>query len=52
MSPSSPFRFVVLEFDKDDARQSRRVRALLAGKGTSIGPARRAAAIARNLYNN
>lgn len=31
-------RFVVLEFDKEDARQSGRVRALLAGKGTPIGP--------------
>jgi tRNA(fMet)-specific endonuclease VapC len=31
-------RFVVLEFDKEDARQAGRVRALLASKGTSIGP--------------
>jgi tRNA(fMet)-specific endonuclease VapC len=31
-------RFAVLEFDKEDARQAGRIRALLAGKGTPIGP--------------
>lgn len=31
-------QFVVLEFDKEDARQAGQVRALLASKGTPIGP--------------
>ncbi len=31
-------QFVVLEFDKEDARQAGWVRAFLAGKGTPIGP--------------
>jgi len=31
-------QFAVLEFDKDDARQSGSVRALLASRGTPIGP--------------
>jgi tRNA(fMet)-specific endonuclease VapC len=31
-------QFVVLEFDKEDARQAGEVRALLASKGTPIGP--------------
>jgi len=31
-------RFVVLDFDREDARQSGQIRALLAGKGTPIGP--------------
>jgi tRNA(fMet)-specific endonuclease VapC len=31
-------RFAVLEFDKEDARQAGQVRALLARKGTPIGP--------------
>ena len=31
-------QFVVLEFDKEDARQSGAVRALLASRGTPIGP--------------
>ncbi len=31
-------QFVVLEFDKEDARQAGRLRAFLAGKGTPIGP--------------
>jgi tRNA(fMet)-specific endonuclease VapC len=31
-------QFIVLEFDKEDARQAGRVRALLASKGTPIGP--------------
>lgn len=31
-------RFVVLGFDREDARQSGQIRALLAGKGTPIGP--------------
>jgi len=31
-------QFVVLEFDKEDARQAGEVRALLAAKGTPIGP--------------
>jgi tRNA(fMet)-specific endonuclease VapC len=31
-------QFAVLEFDKEDARQAGRVRALLAAKGTPIGP--------------
>jgi tRNA(fMet)-specific endonuclease VapC len=45
-------RFVVLEFDKEDASQSGRVRALLAGSGTPIGPYDvliAGQAIARNL---
>ena len=45
-------RFAVLEFDKEDARQSGRIRALLAGKGTPIGPYDvliAGQAIARNL---
>lgn len=45
-------RFVVLEFDKEDARQSGEIRALLAGRGTSIGPYDvliAGQAIARNL---
>jgi len=31
-------QFVVLEFDKEDARQAGEVRALLASNGTAIGP--------------
>ena len=31
-------QFVVLEFDKEDARQAGEIRALLASKGTPIGP--------------
>jgi tRNA(fMet)-specific endonuclease VapC len=31
-------QFVVLEFDKEDARQAGEVRALLASRGTPIGP--------------
>ena len=31
-------QFVVLEFDKEDARQAGEVRALLASRGTAIGP--------------
>jgi tRNA(fMet)-specific endonuclease VapC len=31
-------RFAVLEFDKEDARRAGEVRALLASKGTPIGP--------------
>lgn len=31
-------QFVVLEFDKEDARQSGEIRALLASKGTPVGP--------------
>ncbi len=31
-------RFGVLDFDREDARRSGQIRALLAGKGTSIGP--------------
>jgi tRNA(fMet)-specific endonuclease VapC len=31
-------RFAILEFDKEDARQAGAVRALLAAKGTPIGP--------------
>jgi tRNA(fMet)-specific endonuclease VapC len=31
-------QFVVLEFDKEDARQAGQVRAVLAAKGTPIGP--------------
>jgi tRNA(fMet)-specific endonuclease VapC len=31
-------RFIVLEFDKEDARQAGQVRALLASEGTPIGP--------------
>ena len=31
-------RFVVLEFDKEDARQAGEIRALLASEGTPIGP--------------
>jgi tRNA(fMet)-specific endonuclease VapC len=31
-------QFAVLEFDKEDARQAGAIRALLASKGTSIGP--------------
>jgi tRNA(fMet)-specific endonuclease VapC len=31
-------RFAVLEFDKEDARQAGKIRALLASKGTPIGP--------------
>ncbi len=31
-------QFVVLEFDKEDAREAGRLRALLAAKGTPIGP--------------
>jgi tRNA(fMet)-specific endonuclease VapC len=31
-------QFVVLEFDKEDARQSGSVRSLLASRGTPIGP--------------
>jgi tRNA(fMet)-specific endonuclease VapC len=31
-------QFVVLEFDKEDARQAGEVQALLAAKGTPIGP--------------
>lgn len=45
-------RFVVLDFDKEDARQSGQIRALLAGKGTPIGPCDAliaGQAIARNL---
>jgi tRNA(fMet)-specific endonuclease VapC len=45
-------RFVVLDFDKEDARQSGQIRALLAGKGTPIGPYDvliAGQAIARNL---
>ena len=45
-------RFVVVDFDKEDARQSGQIRALLAGKGTPIGPYDvliAGQAIARNL---
>jgi tRNA(fMet)-specific endonuclease VapC len=45
-------RFVVLEFDKEDARRSGQIRALLASKGTPIGPYDvliAGQAIARNL---
>ena len=45
-------RFVVLDFDKEDARQSGQIRALLAGKGRPIGPYDvliAGQAIARNL---
>ena len=44
-------RFVVLEFDKEDARRSGQIRALLASKGTPIGPydVYRRQAVARNL---
>lgn len=31
-------RFAVLEFDREDARQAGEIRALLAAKGTPIGP--------------
>jgi tRNA(fMet)-specific endonuclease VapC len=31
-------QFVVLEFDKEDARQAGEIRALLASRGTPIGP--------------
>ena len=31
-------QFIVLEFDKEDARQAGEVRAVLASKGTPIGP--------------
>jgi tRNA(fMet)-specific endonuclease VapC len=31
-------RFAVIEFDKKDARQAGKIRALLASKGTPIGP--------------
>jgi tRNA(fMet)-specific endonuclease VapC len=31
-------QFIVIEFDKEDARQAGEVRALLASKGTPIGP--------------
>jgi tRNA(fMet)-specific endonuclease VapC len=31
-------QFIVLEFDKEDARQAGEVRAMLASKGTPIGP--------------
>jgi tRNA(fMet)-specific endonuclease VapC len=31
-------RFAVLEFDKEDARKTGEIRALLAGRGTPIGP--------------
>jgi tRNA(fMet)-specific endonuclease VapC len=31
-------QFAVIEFDKEDARQAGKVRALLASKGTPIGP--------------
>ena len=31
-------QFAVLEFDKEDARQAGKIRALLASKGTPIGP--------------
>jgi len=31
-------RFVVLDFDREDARRSGQIRALLAGKGMPIGP--------------
>lgn len=31
-------QFIVLEFDKEDARQAGQVRALLASEGTPIGP--------------
>ena len=31
-------RFAVIEFDKEDARQAGKIRALLASKGTPIGP--------------
>ena len=31
-------QFAVIEFDKEDARQAGEVRALLAAKGTPIGP--------------
>ena len=31
-------QFVVLEFDKEDARQAAEIRALLASEGTPIGP--------------
>jgi tRNA(fMet)-specific endonuclease VapC len=31
-------QFVVLEFDKEDARQAAEVRALLASRGAQIGP--------------
>jgi tRNA(fMet)-specific endonuclease VapC len=31
-------RFPVLEFDREDARQSGEIRALLAGRGTPVGP--------------
>ena len=31
-------RFAVIEFDKEDARQAGKIRALLAAKGTPIGP--------------
>lgn len=31
-------RFTVIDFDKEDARQSGQIRALLARKGTPIGP--------------
>ena len=32
------FQFAVIEFDKEDARQAGKIRALLASKGTPIGP--------------
>jgi tRNA(fMet)-specific endonuclease VapC len=31
-------RFAVIEFDKEDARQAGKIRALLASRGTPIGP--------------
>jgi tRNA(fMet)-specific endonuclease VapC len=31
-------QFVMLEFDKEDARQAGEIRALLASEGTPIGP--------------
>ncbi len=45
-------RFGVLDFDREDARRSGQIRALLAGKGTPIGPYDvliAGQAIARNL---
>jgi tRNA(fMet)-specific endonuclease VapC len=38
VAPVDALRFVVLDFDREDARQSGQIRALLAGKGSPIGP--------------
>ena len=38
VSAIDALQFAVLEFDKEDARQSGSVRALLASRGTPIGP--------------